>query len=108
MYGVTQTGDVTTVLLTLSSPTVPPQPAGTMTNNNSKLLSSPILVEDEAWGSNSFFGYVATACSAALEMAGLSFVVENLQGMALYAFSKPQEHISIRPTHLAKAEPEQF
>ena len=37
MYGVDQTGAVTTVLLTLSSPTVPQQPAGTVTNNNSEI-----------------------------------------------------------------------
>ena len=36
MYGVDQTGAVTTVLLTLSNPTVPQQPAGTVTNNNSE------------------------------------------------------------------------
>lgn len=35
MYGVTQTGNVTTVLLALSSPSTPQQPAGTVTNNNS-------------------------------------------------------------------------
>ena len=38
MYGVDQTGAVTTVLLTLSNPTVPQQPAGTVTNNNSEKL----------------------------------------------------------------------
>lgn len=36
MYGVDQTGAVTTVLLTMSNPTVPQQPAGTVTNNNSE------------------------------------------------------------------------
>ena len=37
MYGVSQDGNVTTVLLTLSNPTTPPQPAaGTTTNNNSE------------------------------------------------------------------------
>ena len=42
MYGVAQTGDVTTVLLTLSNPTVPAQPSGTVTNNNSESVSFSI------------------------------------------------------------------
>ena len=40
MYGVGQDGNVTTVLLTLSHPTMPAQPAaGTTTNNNNSELS---------------------------------------------------------------------
>jgi len=34
MYAVAQNSEITTVLLTLSNPTIPQQPAGTTTNNN--------------------------------------------------------------------------
>ena len=45
MYGVTQDGNVTTVLLTLSNPTpAPQQAASTTTNNNNSKLFWPTLV----------------------------------------------------------------
>jgi len=34
MYAVAQNSEITTVLLTLSNPTIPQQPAGTTTTNN--------------------------------------------------------------------------
>lgn len=49
MYGVDQTGAVTTVLLTLSNPTVPQQPAGTVTNNNSENLPPSMPPNWKAW-----------------------------------------------------------
>ncbi len=46
MYGVGQDGNVTTVLLTLSNPITPPQPAaGTTTNNNNSKPSDTFMLE---------------------------------------------------------------
>ncbi len=48
MYAVAQNSEITTVLLTLSNPTIPQQPAGTTTNNNNSELSGTPVADSAA------------------------------------------------------------